>query len=281
MTDQKISPAISRWHRHLCAIIVFIVSYVTLIGFCSQQISANSGQVSATVCDDSPPSLTIVEPTDESISTTGQIRISGVALRTTQIDISVNGALVQSVAIGSDPNFSISMGLNEGENTLVLDAYFSCNQRHASETFKVTVDLPETESNPQTVGQTDRISTDSSRSRSNSKFDSTSRVSDNESSRSISRPKKSKDRLRRNLGLSPTLSHERDVVRPIFSWLSVLFIIVSVIIFIYPLILDSLFAKFKSSTSRTKRRMIIRKRHKLIRIIFLFIAVTLGVILQI
>lgn len=260
MTGQKISQTISRWHGYLCAIAVILISWIAWLGLVSlQHASAISGQVSATICDDSPPSLTISEPTNQSVSTTDQIQISGVALRTTQIDISVNGVLVQSVAIGHDPNFSTSMGLNDGENTLVLDAYFSCNQRHLSETLKVTVDLPETESNSQTNNMSNiAIPIDPAR-----------------------KPKTTKDRLRHNLGMSPTFSYERSIVRLIFSWLSAVLMIFSTIIFIYPLILDSLFAKFKPNTSCVKRRDIINRRHKLIRIVFLFITVILGVILQI
>lgn len=95
-------------------------------------------QVLATLCDSAGPDVTITSPPTDSVVNTSNVNFTGIAQRTSQIDIFVNNVYSQSVAIGASPNFSTTVGLSEGTNTIKFSAFFSCNS--TSQDVEVVVD---------------------------------------------------------------------------------------------------------------------------------------------
>lgn len=117
---------------------VFSLAVLTfaVIGF-GQFAHAQNSTVRTILCDTAGPDVQILVPDSDSTTNTSSTELSGSTVRTSQIEIYVNDAYSQSIAIGSDGLFSTTIALSQGTNTIRVEAYFACNQ--TNETFSVVV----------------------------------------------------------------------------------------------------------------------------------------------
>jgi len=114
---------------------VAVLSGLLLAGHSTAQ---QSTQVGAVLCTTESPDLQITQPLSDSVTDSSTIQIEGTALYTSQIDVVLNGQYSNSVAIGFDSVLQTQISLQEGTNTITLQAYFSCNGTSAE--FDIIVD---------------------------------------------------------------------------------------------------------------------------------------------
>lgn len=124
----------ARTYVAAAAILTFFVVVSWLVYTKSNLRSVLGGStIRATLCDaTSTPEITIFEPESDSIVDTTPLVIQGSALRTTQIDVFVNNAFNRTVVIDDDGPFQAEADLQEGTNTVRLEAQFACNQTSAA-----------------------------------------------------------------------------------------------------------------------------------------------------
>lgn len=111
----------------VAALSLLVFSLSMLLINIQPSYAQQQNQILATLCDSTGPDVTITSPPTDSVVNTSNVTFTGIAERTSQIDIYVNNIYSQSVAIGASPNFSTTIGLIEGTNTVKFAAYFSCN----------------------------------------------------------------------------------------------------------------------------------------------------------
>lgn len=97
----------------------------------SSSIAQQGSQVGAVLCSTETPDLQITEPLSDSVTDLPTVQIEGTALFTSQVDVVINGQYSHSVAVGFDSLLLTQASLQEGTNTITLQAYFSCNGTNA------------------------------------------------------------------------------------------------------------------------------------------------------
>ncbi len=103
------------------------------------EASATSSTVGAVLCDStSAPELTVTSPESDSVVNSPTIQLKGTTVRTSQIDVLLNGAYSSSIGIGQSEQFDTTLTLPQGTNTIELNAFFSCNQTSSTTTLIVT-----------------------------------------------------------------------------------------------------------------------------------------------
>ncbi len=115
------------------------LSLLVMIGFLVGSTKAQNNIIRTILCDtNSTPIVTVLDPQSDSLVDQPLINVSGQTEQTTQIDIFVNDAYSSSVAVEPSGSFAVNVPLAKGNNTIRLDAYFSCNQNSASEVLIIT-----------------------------------------------------------------------------------------------------------------------------------------------
>ena len=233
---------------------------------------AQQGQVLATLCDSTGPDVTITSPPTDSVVNTSNVNFTGIANTTSQIDIYVNNVYSQSVAIGASPNFSTSVGLNEGTNTIKFAAYFSCNGTNAD--YEVVVDyyvIPTPSQPGDTSSNTDQNPSASSvNSTKNKRSDS-------------SGPKNSIiENIKDNLGIIDkndrvnSIYYKESYAKVVFNWL-----IFFIVIFLSGLLISSSFLMEKIiALLGINRYMKHKHSHHILRFIAVLVIVILAFILS-
>ncbi len=100
--------------------------------------ASQNTEIKAEICNNAAPVVTVTHPQSDSVTNDSLIALAGKTERTSQIDISLNDLYSQSVAIGANNTFATTISLQEGINTIALDAYYSCNQQSKVFTIVVT-----------------------------------------------------------------------------------------------------------------------------------------------
>lgn len=117
--------------------LLFGVGLLTLLVFTRSTASAQSNTVRAILCDTAGPIVQVTEPESDSIVDTPTVNLEGTTIRTSQIELYINEAYSQSIAVEPNGPFSANVPLNKGTNTIRIEAYFACNQ--TTEIFNVVV----------------------------------------------------------------------------------------------------------------------------------------------
>lgn len=107
--------------------LLLVVALFSGLFFAGHTFAQQDTQVGAVLCATESPDLQITQPVSDSVTNTPTIQIEGTALYTSQIDVVLNGQYSNSVAIGFDSVLQTQISLQEGTNTITLQAYFSCN----------------------------------------------------------------------------------------------------------------------------------------------------------
>lgn len=112
----------------LCIALVSICAALITV---SSSIAQQGSQVGAVLCSTETPDLQITEPLSDSVTDLPTVQIEGTALFTSQVDVVINGQYSHSVAVGFDSLLLTQASLQQGTNTITLQAYFSCNGTNA------------------------------------------------------------------------------------------------------------------------------------------------------
>lgn len=228
------------------------------------QAYAADNQVNATLCDTvSQPAVTVTDPSSLSVATNvPSLTMSGTTVRTSQIDISINGVYTSSVAVGSDETFTATVGLQQGDNTITLHAYFSCNNTSADTTVIATYNpavTPPVDNNPgTTINQTPQGNGTVSNGNSGIQYGQGGLSSGTESSPS---PKENiVDRIEHNLGIGrqstgyrTDLARSRVVSLLIVSWLALVMAIVGIILMVIPSICLGVLSRRRRGSINSKK----------------------------
>lgn len=213
-------------------LIIVFVAGVILGG--TSMVLAQDTNVRTTLCDaTSAPQITVTSPLSDSVVDEIPLELIAITTRTTQIDIFINNAYSHSVAITPDGDLQTTVSLQEGDNTIRLDSYFSCNQTTANDTLVVTY-IPKVV--PSDGGNTDTDVDDVIQEPSAVTTSNDLSQGDDDSQE----PKSPLDRLRRNLRLAPYNETTDSVQTPVsvatafVNWLGLLAGITALAIFIAP-----------------------------------------------
>lgn len=139
------------------AVVLETLLFGTVVVVRAQQAS----QVQAALCSTTGPDIRVHNAISDTVVTTPTITIEGTAQQTSQIDVYVNNAYSNSLAISRDTTFEIPLTLSEGTNTIRLEAFFSCN--HTSTSVGLVVDFrpipsPSSSINTDTIIPTESMS---------------------------------------------------------------------------------------------------------------------------
>lgn len=242
-------PAVkSRYRRHPVASILLGCLFLLLsLSTVYSRASAENSTIHATLCDStSQPVLTITDPISLSVVTNmPSIAVSGTAMQTSQIDVSINGAYSGSLAIGVAEAFTTTLGLQKGDNTIVFHAYFSCNNTSADTTIIVTYNpavVPPIDNNPgTTTNQTPSGEGTVSSGATNRDGQGGVWSTGGESSTPSDEQKGIVDRIRDNLGIGEQgsgyrtdLAGSQVVGLLVISWLALVMMIVGILIMSIP-----------------------------------------------
>lgn len=260
-------------HASKKSLLLFPLLLATIL--CGVVVSAYAigTQVTATLCDaTSGPDLIINSPSVGYVVSEPTIHLQGTAIRTSQIDISLNGNYSSTIAIGSDEVLNTDVSLVPGENTITLDASYSCNHTSQTTTLLATYNLavvPNTDTTPPVIAGTENSPTISS-----------------SPNKSISNPPSLTlpERIKRNLGFPPEHGQSQQqeqyyrssTVKKTFSWLSVFIIIGGAFLLVAPMHIITLLPKIyrnKKWYSSSRLRLIIR-------IVILILILLLALLLQ-
>lgn len=238
---------------------------LAVFSFVPSALSAaqQSTQVGAIICHSESPDLQISEPLSDSVTGTPTIPIEGTALYTSQIDILVNGQYSHSVAIGFDSVLQTDVSLQEGTNTITLQAYFSCNNTSAD--LDIIVDYQPAVT-PTTPGNIDtQVSSSSGSSIVSSSQESTSGIA------------QIFENVKEKLGLEDSSDSEespsqQSYVTSAFNWMVFLAILVLVgMIFAPAAIIEKVVAIFA-----LQQNSIIKHPHRFVRFLIVFFALLLA-----
>lgn len=128
---------IRKRHNKLFIAVVAAAVFVFSLFTISIGVAQEGSQIGAFLCHTDGPDLQITQPLSDSVVNTPSVVIAGTALRTSQIDFTVNGQYSHSVAIGLDAALQTQVPLRPGTNTIGLQAFFSCNGTSASRSIIV------------------------------------------------------------------------------------------------------------------------------------------------
>lgn len=103
----------------------------------SQSTLAQQSQVSTTICDTQPPTISITQPLEGATLATSTIAVQGSIERASSLTLQRNGTTVTTIPISFSSNFNIPLTLEEGSNVIELEAQFTCNDTNASESVTV------------------------------------------------------------------------------------------------------------------------------------------------
>lgn len=102
---------------------------------------AVDNQIGAVVCGIGSPgaSITITQPTDDSVVNQAITTFRGTINNTSQITVEIDGKYVSTVAIGSNQtDFATDISLSEGTHTIVMTANDICGVKDASASIVIT-----------------------------------------------------------------------------------------------------------------------------------------------
>lgn len=120
------------WFLAACILAATAVPSVSAVSVLSDS------DVYSILCDGvSAPDVQVVSPVSDSVVNNPNISLNGTTNRTTQIEVHVNNTYSQSLSVNPDGPFNTTVSLQEGTNTIRLEAYFSCN--HTTANFSVVV----------------------------------------------------------------------------------------------------------------------------------------------
>jgi hypothetical protein len=121
---------------------VSIISLVLVFGMVFRPMPGQAAQtiIETVICNsEQGATLSIASPESDSITDKNTIAVSGQVSQTSQIDITIDGAYDQSLAIAaSQTNFEASVQLSVGTHTLELRAIDRCQVEDATEKIVVT-----------------------------------------------------------------------------------------------------------------------------------------------
>jgi hypothetical protein len=107
----------------------------------AQPAAAVDTEVGVSVCGQNSlgASITITQPNDDSIVNQSVTTFRGTINNTSQIIITVDGAYVSTLAIGSNQTeFATDISLDEGTHTILMTANDICGTQDASDTIVIT-----------------------------------------------------------------------------------------------------------------------------------------------
>lgn len=226
------------------------------------QAVTEGSTINAEICDAQAPNVQVETPVSDSLTAVSTIALEGTAQRTSQIDIFVNNEYAASVAIGQDTQFSTTVSLKRGTNTIRLEAHNSCNQE--SQTVQIVVTYqPEalpaegagtnTQTAPpgSTVPETISSPADDSQPSRDTVFE---RIKDN---------------------LFGT-DGDRSFVVPIRSWLALIIAVLSIVTVLAPMYLYMLYCRIVSKKPHPR----VLQNHWIIRLIAAVLAALFVTIVQ-
>ncbi|HMS31288.1 MAG TPA: hypothetical protein PJ984_02745 [Candidatus Saccharibacteria bacterium] len=254
----------NKFTKKIVALLPLVALFSGLL-FAGHSIAQQSTQVGAVLCTIESPDLQIAQPISDSVTNTPTVQIEGTALYTSQIDVVLNGQYSNSVAIGFDSVLQTQISLQEGTNTITLQAYFSCNGTSAE--VDIIVDyqptvIPSVPNNIDTAVVT-------------SGAEVTERTQDGRLSSFVAQL--SED-IKEKLGLEkasddPNFTENRSYVSITFNWITFLAILA---------LLGTLFASqtviAKLVTLLGLNRWSVRHSHKLLRFIIALLIILLATI---
>lgn len=119
---------------------LFIVAAYVLTAH--QTIHAQDSQISTTICDSQPPMITVTQPQTGSTVSASVIAVQGSVTRASSLSLERNGAHVTTIPISFSSNFNIPLTLVEGNNSIKLEAQFTCNSTDTTEYITVEYKKP-------------------------------------------------------------------------------------------------------------------------------------------
>lgn len=228
-------------------VILAIILSIALIGIIGSSALAVDTQVTAEICDDSSlPDVIISEPASGSVVNAPSISIKGTTQRTSMIEILLNNQHDSYVAIGQSGILDTTINLVKGANTIKLIATYNCNLNTkeldlvavyepaatpsdgGTSTVTPTTNAGGTVSNP--------VSSNES-SQNNKKSNLIERIKENLLPGGKTHQQKSSNRHYQD---SDVVKH---VIKAIVNWLALAVILFSVVTFVIPLQVISLFSK--------------------------------------
>lgn len=113
------------------------------------QAHAQSSQVTTAICDHQPPAIYVTQPTTGTAVSTTSISVQGTVERASSLTLRRNSSLVTTISINYTGDFTIPVSLGAGDNTLELEAQFTCNNTSHTESIQVRYEPPITPPGPQ------------------------------------------------------------------------------------------------------------------------------------
>jgi hypothetical protein len=245
--------------------ILFLVATAGILSYRHVYAQQNTN-VNFELCGSETPQLTINSPQSDSVTNTPNIVLSGTAIRTTQIEISLNGNFDQSIALGQDTDeFSTTITLQRGTNSIQLNAYYSCNGTTTSTNSVVTYQPGSSVSTGNQISTVAAIESG----------DSLPTISNPQESKSLEPEQSFPDRVAENLGLGSDINE--SIVRPIATWGAVFISICAAFIAISPLHIATRLFDFIGWKTHSE---LSRGRHLIIRILFIIASILLFIFVQ-
>ncbi len=253
----------SRSIRRVLWSVAFVFTCATLItvtsGFAQQ-----GSQIGAVLCSTETPDLQVTEPVSDSVTDLPTVQIEGMALYTSQIDVMVNGQYSHSVAIGFDSILQTQVSLQEGTNTINLQAYFSCNGTNSELDIIIDYQPAVSPTNPGSV-VTQVVSSDTT----------TANLNNNLSSGTVT--SQIIDTIKEKLGLEDETDDfdeaiDKSYVNTAFNWVLFLTILTLLgLLFAPTAVIRKLVIIFSLN-----KRLSVRHPHKLMRFIIAFLIILLA-----
>lgn len=139
--------------NHLALYLVGFFMVVAYVLTAHQTIHAQDSQISTTICDGQPPIITVTQPQTGSTVSASGIAVQGSVTRASSLSLERNGAHVTTIPISFSSNFNIPLTLVEGNNSIKLEAQFTCNSTDATEYITVEYKKPVVPPKPGDGGQ--------------------------------------------------------------------------------------------------------------------------------
>lgn len=229
----------------------------------AQQQNTN---VNFELCGNEIPTINVTSPQTDSVTNLPNVTLSGTAAHTTQIEVSLNGNLDQSIAIGQQSDeFTTTLTLQQGTNSILLTAYYSCNSNTSSEDLIVTYQPNSTASEGGQISTVAPLPDD----------DNLPTVS-NPADESLSEGDQSlPERLAENLGLGASINE--SIVRPVASWVAMIISVGAAFMAISPMYFS---AKLFDFLGFRKLQSFGKAWRVILRILLGFISILLALFVQ-
>lgn len=131
-------------------LLLLVVAFSLQLAFTSHQAGAQDMGVSAVICggDSTGAQLDLVEPSGDTVVNLPTITLRGTVSYATQIEISIDGSYVRTVALSSEQTtFETDIELSKGTHTIELKANDVCQQQDATDSVVITYEPVEEPTN--------------------------------------------------------------------------------------------------------------------------------------